>query len=282
MKSHLIILAVLFLSGSLFAQSMTPAPSPFAKVVQVVGVTEVSIEYSRPGIKGRQIFGGLVPFDEVWRTGANSVTKLTLNTDATIEGKKVPMGEYSIYTIPGEREWKVMINKIAEGGPDYKASEDIASFKIKPQSRPLTVERFTIEFADLTENSAVIELKWARTVVPIKFEVNTDANVEKNIEAFEDSDENEKNAGGWYQIANYYYGKKQIDDAQEALETSLEIDDTPYFALRLMSRILAEKGEFADAITYAKKSLVSAQKAGNDNYVKMNEDAIAEWSKKVE
>lgn len=280
MKSLLTALIVMCFTGSLFAQSLTPAPSPFAKVTQVVGVTEISIEYSRPGIKDRQIFGELVPFGEVWRTGANSVTKISLSTDATIEGNKVPKGDYSIYTIPNEREWKVMINKVAEGGPDYKATEDVATFKVKPQTRPLTVERFTIEVADVTDYSAVINLKWAKTVIPIKIEVDTDANVDANIDAFEDSDENEKNAGGWYQVANYYFGKKRIDDAQDALEKSLEIDDSPFWVLRLMSRVLAEKGEYTDAITYAKKSLVSAQKAGNDNYVKMNEEAIEEWSAK--
>lgn len=280
MKLRLAVLILFIFTGSLFAQLMMPASSPFSKITQVIGVTEIGIEYSRPGIKGRQIFGSLVPFGEIWRTGANSVTKLSLSTDATIEGKKIPKGEYSIYTVPSEREWKVMINKKAEGSPDYNESEDIATFKVKPLNRPISVERFTIEVADITESSAIIELKWARTVVPLKIEVDTDANVEKNVEAFKNSDENEKNAGGWYQVANYYYSKKRVDDAKEAIEKSLETDESPFWVLRLMSVILAEKGEFEEAVLYAKKSLVSAQKAGNNEFIKMNEEAIAEWSNK--
>jgi len=280
MKLSIYLITILLFSGSLFAQSLNPAPSPFSKTTQVVGVTDVTVEYSRPGIKGREIFGGLVPFGEVWRTGANSVTKLTFSTDVTLEGKKVPAGSYSLYTIPKENEWKVMINKVAEGGPDYNAKEDVASFKVKPKTSPNVDERFTIEIADMTNNSATILLKWARTRVPIRLAVDTDANVEKNVEAFEDAG-NDDNAGGWNQVANYYFDKKEYGDALDAVDKSLEIDANPFWVLRLKSRILAERGDYEDAIVFAKKSLVSAKKDGNDNYVKLNEEAIKEWEAKL-
>jgi hypothetical protein len=265
--------------GSLFAQSLLPAPSPFSKTTQIVGVTEVSVEYSRPGIKGREIFGGLVPFGEVWRTGANSVTKLTFSSDVTLEGKKIPAGSYSLYTIPNKNDWKIMINKVAEGGPNYDPKEDMASFTVKPHLSPVVVERFTIEIADITDSSAVILLKWARTRVPIALAVNTKANVEKNVEAFEDAG-NDDNAGGWYQVANYYFGKKEYGDAMDAVDKSLEIDANPYWVLRLKSQILAAQGDYDEAIVFAKKSLVSAQKAGNQNIMKLNEEAIKEWEAK--
>lgn len=274
MKLNLIVFFVF--CGSLFAQSLTPAPSPFSKITQVVGVTDVSVEYSRPGIKGREIFGGLVPFGKVWRTGANSVTKLTFSTDVKLEGKSIPAGSYSLYTEPNKRDWKIMINKVAEGQPNYNDKEDVAVFKVKPQLSPTVVERFTIEIADMTDSSAVLLLKWAQTRVPIRLEVDTDANVAKNIEAFEDAG-NEENAGGWYQVASYYFGKKEYGDALDAVDQSLEIDANPFWVLRLKSQILAEQGDFEEAITFAKKSLVSAKKAGNENYVKLNEEAIAEW-----
>ena len=280
MKLTISLITFLLFCGSLFAQNLQPAASPFSKTTQVVGVTEVSVEYSRPGIKGREIFGGLLPFGKVWRTGANSVTKLTFSTDVTLEGRKIPAGSYGLYTIPNKNDWKIMINTVAEGNPDYKAENDIASFTVKPHLSPNVDERFTIEFADMTDSSAVILLKWARTRVPIKLEVDTKANVEKNVEAFEDAG-NDDNAGGWYQVANYYFGKKEYGDALDAVDKSLEIDANPFWVLRLKSRILAAQGDYEEAIVFAKKSLVSATKAGNENNVKINEEAIKEWEAKL-
>lgn len=279
MKLSLVVTLLFFMGGSLFGQLKTPSPSPFSKVTQVVGVTDVTIEYSRPGIKDRQIFGSLVPYGEVWRTGANSVTKLSVSTDVRLEGKLIPAGEYSIYTIPGEKEWKIMINKKAEGGPDYDAAEDVATFKVKPVTRPIDVERFTIEIADMTDNSAVIYLKWVRTYVPIKMEMDTDKYVEQYIEDFEDSDNN-KDAGSWNRVANYQFAKGRVDDALEAVDKSLELGDAPYWVLGLKARILAEKKDFAEAVIFAKKALVAAQKAGSAQNEKMYGDLITEWEKK--
>jgi len=173
-----------------------------------------------------------------------------------------------------------MINKVAEGGPNYNEKEDVASFTVKPHLSPTVVERFTIEIADITDNSAVLLLKWAQTRVPIRLGVDTDELVAKNVEAFEDAG-NDDNAGGWYQVANYYFGKKEYGNAMDALEKSLEIDPNPYWVLRLKSQILAIQGDYEEAIVFAKKSLVSAQKAGNQNIVKINEDAIKEWQAKM-
>jgi len=281
MKLNITLIVFLLFCGSIFAQNIQPAPSPFAKTTQVVGVTEVSVEYSRPGIKGRPIFGDLVPFGKRWRTGANAVTKLTFSTDVTLEGNKIPAGSYGLYTIPNKNEWKIIINKIADGSPGgYKAEEDIATFNVKPHLSPTVDERFTIEFADMTDSSAVIILKWARTRVPIKLEVDTEANVAKNVEAFEDAG-NDDNAGGWYQVANYYFGKKEYGDALDAVDKSLEIDANPFWVLRLKSRILAVQGDYEEAIVFAKKSLVSATKEGNEENVKLNEEAIKEWQAKL-
>jgi len=279
MKLSFLVLIFIFF-GSLFSQSLTPAPSPFCKTTQVVGVSEVSVEYSRPGIKNRVIFGDLLPWGKLWRTGANSVTKLTFSSDVTLEGKKIPAGSYSLYTIPNKTEWKIMINKVAEGSPNYNEKEDIASFTVKPHLSPTVVERFTIDIADMTDSSAVILLKWAQTRVPIKLELDTKSIVAKNIEAFEDAG-NDDNAGGWNQVANYYFDKKEYGDALDAVNKSLEIDANPYWVLRLKSRILAEQGDYKEAIVFAKKSLVSAQKAGSENNIKLNEEAIKEWQAKL-
>jgi len=276
------VLIVLFLATSfLFSQVKTPQPSPFATITQVVGVTDVSIEYSRPGIKGRAIFGGLVPFGKVWRTGANAATKIKFGTDVSLEGHKIPAGEYSIYTVPKERDWKIIINKKLDARENHVKEEDLLSFKVKPKMTPLSVERFTIEIADITNNSANIVLMWAQTRVVIKLEIETDKMVIEGIEKFLDADD-QKNAGPWYSSARYYFeNKKDLDKALDMVSTSLEIDDKPFWVLRLKSRILAAKGEYEEAIVWAKRSMVSAQKAGNDRYVKMNEEAIATWSEKL-
>jgi len=199
----------------------------------------------------------------------------------SLEGHKIPAGEYSIYTVPKERDWKIIINKKLDARENHVKEEDLLSFKVKPKMTPLSVERFTIEIADITNNSANIVLMWAQTRVVIKLEIETDKMVIEGIEKFLDADD-QKNAGPWYSSARYYFeNKKDLDKALDMVSTSLEIDDKPFWVLRLKSRILAAKGEYEEAIVWAKRSMVSAQKAGNDRYVKMNEEAIATWSEKL-
>ena len=281
MKTTSLLLMLLLSTSILVAQVKTPQLSPFSTITQVVGVTDVTIEYSRPGIKGRQIFGGLEPFGKVWRTGANESTKLKFSTDVILEGHKVPAGEYSLYTIPREREWKIIINKKLDARQHYVKEEDLLSFKVKPQMRPLSVERFTIEIADMTANSANIVLMWAQTRVVIKLETETDKMVMEGIKEFLDSDEQE-NANAWFRAARYYFeNKKDLGEALDMVSKSIELNDNPFWVLRLKSQILAAKGNYEEAIVFAKKSMVSAQKAGNDQFVKMNEEAITGWKGKL-
>ncbi len=273
------ILLFLFVS-IIFSQIKTPQPSPFATLSQVVGITEVKIEYSRPGIKGREIFGGLVPFGKIWRTGANAPTKINFSSDVTLEGNPVPAGEYTLYTIPNEKEWTIIIHKKLDAGQNPKQEDDLLRFKVKPKLVPIPVERFTIEVADMTTNSAKINLEWAQTLVSFGLEVDTDKLVMESINAFKEG-ENSNDAGGWYQAARYYYDSgKDLDEALDMINKSLEINENPFWVLRLKAEILAKKGDYKEAIVFAKKSLVKAQQAGNGFYVKMNEDSIKEWQEK--
>lgn len=274
------ILTTLLFYSFLTAQIKTPQPSPFGKIMQTVGITEVSVEYSRPGIKERRIFGGLVPYGKVWRTGANASTKLKFSTDVKLEGNPVPAGEYSLYTVPGEKEWKIIINKKLDSGQDHDESADLVTFKVKPKLIPLPVERFTIEIADMTDTSAKIILRWAQTEVSIGMTVDTDAMVMQSIKAFKDS-ENTDDAGAWFQAARYYFeNDKSKDEALEMIDKSLEIDSNPFWVLRLKAEILAAMGDYEEAVVFAKRSMVSAQKAGNEFYVDMNQKSIDEWSEK--
>src|SRR5215468_7346773 len=169
MLRHLVAFAVLFAvlsSGLALAQLQTPLPSPNATVSQTIGVTKVEISYSRPHVKGptrkedRVIWGTLVPYDQVWRTGANAVTKITLDGDVTVEGQKLAAGSYGLFTIPGKTEWAVIFNKQATGSPgDYKAENDVLRVKVKPAAAEMT-DQFTIGFPEVTSNSAVLALRW--------------------------------------------------------------------------------------------------------------------------
>jgi len=281
MRFSLFIFTLFGSAALLFAQLNTPQPSPLGKITQVVGVTEVSIEYSRPGIKGREIFGELVPYGKIWRTGANASTKIKFDTEVKLEGHAVPAGEYSLYTQPGEKEWKIIINKNLNAGQNPDPAEDLVSFKVKSRLVPLPVERFTIEIADMTDNSANIILKWAQTQVSFMLETDSDKMVMAEIKKFVESDTS-KDSGLYYSAARYYFEHdKGLDEALNLINKSLEINDQPFWVLRLKSQILAAKNDYEEAIVFAKRSMVSAQKAGNDQYVKMNEESIEEWQQKL-
>ena len=154
--------------GDTFGQNEKPAPSPTATFSQKVGLTDVSIIYSRPSKKGRTIIGDLVPYGKVWRTGANATTKFTFSDDVKIGGKDLPAGTYSLFTIPGENEWTIIFNKDFKGGAgSYKESEDALRVKIKSTKIAETVETFLINIEDNKPNSALIELLWESTLVQI-------------------------------------------------------------------------------------------------------------------
>ncbi|HEX8528908.1 MAG TPA: DUF2911 domain-containing protein, partial [Cytophagales bacterium] len=150
-----LLAAPLFFTPGAYAQIAMPQPSPAATVTQKVGLADVTLSYSRPSARGRVIFGGLRPYGKLWRTGANGATKLTFSEDVTVNGTKVPAGEYSLFTIPGKDEWTVMLNKNAKASEnDYKEAEDAARFKVKPAKTSAPYETFTIDFSDLTTNTA--------------------------------------------------------------------------------------------------------------------------------
>ena len=147
-------------------QLATPLPSPNATVSQTVGVTKIEVVYSRPSVKGRTIWGELVPYDKVWRTGANSVTKITFDGDVMVEGQKLAAGAYSIYTIPGKTEWTVIFNTVSTGGPDYVAEKDALKVKVKPLSADMK-ELFTIGFPIVTSDSAILAFAWEKLAVGV-------------------------------------------------------------------------------------------------------------------
>src|SRR5688500_6507494 len=184
--SLLVAFAALLLSSTqVNAQLAMPAPSPMGTVTQRVGLTEMTVKYSRPSVKGRKIFGEVVGYGKGWRTGANNATIISFKDEVTIEGTKVPAGEYALYTIPNENEWTVALNKNTKAGgniDDYKEAEDVASFKVKPTKLEDKVETLTINFADLTPSTANVEILWDKTAVKFKVSSEVESKVMAQID----------------------------------------------------------------------------------------------------
>ena len=257
----------------------TPQPSPKATVEQRVGLTDISIEYSRPGVRGRTIFGDLVPFGKTWRTGANSNTKVTFSSDVSIDGQTLKAGSYGLYTVPNENSWEIMFYAESDnsGVPrDWDNTKVVAKTSVEVYSMPMNVETFTITFDDVSSTSAVIGLLWEKTYVGIKFEVPTDKLVSETIDAVMAAS---PEAGDYYNAA-IYYRQQDIDikKANEWMEKAMSLTEKPAFwQLRQQSLIYAKMGETEKAIAVAEKSLELSKAAGNEAYVKMNTQSLAEW-----
>ncbi|MEP3371660.1 MAG: DUF2911 domain-containing protein [Maribacter dokdonensis] len=281
MNKVVLFLLAIVASLTVEAQINTPAPSPAAKLIQTVGLTEVSIDYSRPSMRGRKVYGNLVPFDKLWRTGANAYTKVSFDTDVTIGGKEVKAGTYSIFTKPGTSNWEVYIyTDIVGGGTPSKWEESkIAAQLTTPvYNIEMPVETFTITVDDVTSNGASIGIIWENTYVAIPFTVPTDAAVMSSI----DKALNGPTAEDYYAAAVYYSSEgKDVKKAKEWMDKAMSMTEKPAFwQLRQQSLILAKAGDKKGAIEAAKKSLEGATAAGNNDYIKMNNDSIKEWSSK--
>lgn len=279
LKKLTIVLLMFGMVTAVKAQIKTPQPSPFSKVEQVVGLTDVSVEYSRPAMRGRTIFGDLVPYDQVWRTGANANTKITFGDTVIIDGKELKKGTYAIYTIPHKDSWEVIFYTDNNNwGTPQKWDDSKIALKTTATvvEIPFKVESFTITFDDVLENSAVIGFIWENAMVSVPFEVPTEKIAMESIE----KTMNGPSAGDYYQAATYYHtSKKDLNKALEWMKLATKGENPPFWYLRRMSLIQADLGDKKGAIATAQKSLEAAQKANNADYVKMNKESIAEWQK---
>ena len=232
MKSKIFLASLMCVCGlALFAQTPQvefPAPSPACTLKQRVGVTDIEVVYSRPGVKDRVIFGGMVPYGKVWRTGANSATKITFSTPVKLNGTDVPAGTYALFTIPGEDEWTIIINKGAEqwGAFQYDEKLDVVRFKATPASLTKPMETFVIEFTDIRDESATLNLAWDKTIVPIKFEVELTGKLVPQIEALMASDAQNK---PYYQAAMFYFDHGQdLKKASEWVDAAIKQREAHY------------------------------------------------------
>ena len=283
LRSLVVAVSGLALGSGLEAQTPRinfPAASPACTLKQRVGLTDIEIVYSRPGVKNRTIYGGIVPYGQVWRTGANQATKVTFSTPVKLEGTDIPAGTYALFTIPGEKDWTIIINKNTAqwGAFQYNEKDDVARFKVTPVTLAETVETFTIEFNHIRDESAVLNLVWEKTVVPIHLAVDVTSKLVPQIEAAMASPD-KKQAGLFFQAATFYYNhdldlKKALDWVNAGLADNPRI---AYEMLHLKAQILAKQGDKAGAIAAAKQSSELAIKAEGpgSSFVKMNQDLIA-------
>ncbi|MCF6224084.1 MAG: DUF2911 domain-containing protein [Flavobacteriaceae bacterium] len=280
MKIKLITLLLVFISVSMEAQIKSPQPSPSSKVEQKIGLTDVTLEYSRPSMRGRKIFGNLVPFGEKWRNGANANSKITFSTDVVIDGKDLKKGTYAIYSIPNKDAWEIIFYSDANNGGLPRKWDDAkvaVKTSVKTETIPFTIETFEMGFDNLADpNFGSLFILWENTLVSVKIKFPTDALTMKSIEkVFAGPSGND-----YFGAASYYYSAdKDLNKALEWVNKAVEMNPKAFWMTRQKSLIQAKMGDKKNAIATANTSLKVAQKAGNMDYVKMNKDSIAEWSK---
>ena len=277
---------LLWLSGSvlatgLFAQAPKiefPAPSPACTLKQRVGVTDIEINYSRPGLKGRVVVGKIDPYGEVWRTGANNATRITFSTPVKLQGSNLDAGTYELFTIPGKDEWTVILQKAAKqwGAYQYKQENDTLRVTARPVALTDPVETFTIDINDIRDESATLNLIWADWRVPVKLEVDVVAILKPQIEAAMASDAAKKP----YAQAAMFYRDHDLDLKQAAawMDTAIAAQPDAYYLLYHKARILAKMGDKAGAIAMAEKSIALAAKdtsPAKGEYTRLNEALIA-------
>ncbi len=276
-KLYTLLVAALATSLTLTTHAQgfkVPQPSTSQTITQEFGLGKITVSYSRPNVKGRKIFGALEPYGKVWRTGANSATVITFTDDVTLEGNKVPAGEYALFTIPDTKEWTVILNKTTKqwGAYEYKQADDFLRFKVKPGKTAQLVETFTIQLENVMPSTADLHLMWERTDLDIHLTTDVDTRVMAGIET---AMQGEKKP--YFNAAVYYYENGK--DLNKALEWINEADKTntkaPYFKL-WKARILLKMGNKAAAAATAQEGVTLAKEQKNEEYVKLNEAVLAQ------
>ncbi|OAI41946.1 hypothetical protein AYO41_01360 [Verrucomicrobia bacterium SCGC AG-212-E04] len=244
-----------------------PAPSPKATLKARAGLTDIEIEYSRPGVKGREIFGSVVPWGQVWRTGANESTKITFSTPVNFGGKDVPAGKYALYTIPGQNEWTVILSSDTTlwGAVNYKPDKDAVRVTVKPVTLPYPIETFTLDMGNLATDSAVLRILWDKTDVRVPLTLTTTkdvlAGIEKAVAA------GKPMAPQFYSGAAMFYlaQNKDLPTALKFISQAIEMNPKNFRAMRIKAEIQTKLGDKPGAIaSYEKANEVNKASAEPD------------------
>lgn len=270
MKSILLALFVALTVFGADAQDLKlPALSPTARISQDFSTSAIDIVYSRPSMRGRRIFGDLVAYGQVWRTGANAATKVKFGEDVTVGGQEIKAGEYALYTIPGQGSWEVILNKGTSnwGSSGYSKAEDVARFRIKTKYVDDLVHSFTINISHITFNACKIDLSWEHTMVSIPVKANNEERLNTAIDKAINNP-----SIPYFQAANYYFEtKQQTDKAWEYVNKAIEQNPKAFYMQYLKARIAQKMGKREEAIAAAEKSIELAKgSAYEDDYRRQN------------
>lgn len=255
-----------------------PAPSPASTFKQRVGLTDIEVNYSRPGVKGRKIFGELVPYNQVWRTGANAATKIKFSTPVKLNGTEIPAGSYELFTIPTPDEWTIIIHKDSSewGAYRYDPKNDVARISAKPSRSAESAESFTIGIDNIRDETATLYLAWEHSFVPVKLEVDVAGVLLPQIKAVMSSDAEKK---PYFQAAMFYMDHNiDLATAAEWMEAAVKAQPDAFWMYHHRARLLAQLGKKAEAIASAQRSIEIARQAGGavqNEYIRLNEALLA-------
>lgn len=268
-----ILLASALNTKTSFAQALKlPAASSKQVVTQDLGISQVTLTYARPNTKGRKIFGGLEPYGEVWRTGANSATTLAFSGDVMIDGKTIPAGTYGLFTIPDKNQWTIILNKKSDqwGAYEYSQSDDVLRFTVKPEKTKNKVETFTIDFPEVTPSQAKLSIRWEDTAVA--FDINVDQDVEI-MAAIDQAMQGEKKP--YLAAAQYYFNNdKDLDKALLWADDAVKANPAVPYAYYWKAQIQLKKGDKTGARATAELGKQAAEKANSDEYIRLNNQVI--------
>lgn len=273
------LLFVFFIS-SFFAQIKTPAASPKGMFAQTIGLTDIEVEYSRPSAKGRVVFGDVVPYNKLWRTGANANSTIQFSSDVKLNGQTISKGKYAIFTIPNPNEWSIILYKTHNHrGTPQPFIDSLVALKlyITPEKLPIHIETFTIQFDSIELQQANLNFMWEKTLLSIKVEVPTNQLAMENIKSAMSG----PSYSDYYAAAQYFFQTKtETKLALNYIDKAIQLKATeiPFWYTRLQSELQALNGDYKLAIKTAKTSLEAAQKANNLDYIKMNQSNIEKWS----
>lgn len=276
MKKFFFLGFLMSLSLGVFAQLNIPEPSPSASFSQTLGFTKIKVEYARPGAKGREVFGKLIPYGEIWRTGASDCSTISFNDEVTIGGKKIAKGKYSLFSIPNVEQWTIIINTdtTLHGASGYDEKKDVHRFTVKPEKSARFYETFTIELSDIVKDNGMLYLIWENTIA--KFEIQSSA--KERILADIDNKINKlktDNSKLYYQAAEYYYNQRmELDQANNWIAKAVKMEPENFYYPNLQAKILENQGKFAEAIPVAQKAVILAKK---DNMTQ----TATNWEKKI-
>ncbi|MBA3827448.1 MAG: DUF2911 domain-containing protein [Taibaiella sp.] len=276
-----ILFSLLFIatvSASWGQELKLPALSPNAKLSQDFSTSSIEIAYSRPSMRGRKIFGELVPFGKVWRTGANAATKIKIGEELEIGGQIIKAGEYALYTIPGQEEWEIILNKgVGNWGADgYNTTDDVARFKVKTHMSDKNVQTFTIVIASITNNSCKLEMCWEKTKIIIPIVAHNEERLNTSIDKAITNPQIP-----YFQAASYYYETDQNPEKSRIyIDKALEQNPKAFYMWYLKAKIEKRAGHKKEAIEAAKKSIEAAKGSSfEDEYIRNNQKIINELNK---